>query len=108
MQFDTKIAVVVRTDLEVCQKLNVAAFLAGGIAAAFPASIGEPYEDGSATKYLALIGQPRHAFPAGKVRAMTGIAVVLLGHGTGAFEPRRITRIGGRLGSREGRERVGY
>ena len=58
MQFDTKIAVVVRSDLEVWQKLNVAAFLAGGIAASFPACIGEPYEDGSATKYLALIGQP--------------------------------------------------
>ena len=58
MQFDTKIAVVVRSDLEVWQKLNVAAFLAGGIAAAFPGCIGEPYEDGSATKYLALIGQP--------------------------------------------------
>ena len=58
MQFDTKIAVVVRSDLEVWQKLNVAAFLAGGIAAAFPGCIGEPYEDGSATKYLSLIGQP--------------------------------------------------
>ena len=58
MQFDTKIAVVVRSDLEVWQKLNVAAFLAGGIAAAFPECIGEPYEDGSATKYLSLIGQP--------------------------------------------------
>ena len=58
MQFDTKIAVVVRTDLEVWQKLNVTAFLAGGIAAAFPACIGEPYEDGSATQYLSLIGQP--------------------------------------------------
>jgi len=34
MQFDTKIAVVVRTDLEVWQKLNVASFLAGGVAAA--------------------------------------------------------------------------
>jgi len=58
VQFDTKIAVVVRSDLEVWQKLNVAAFLAGGIAASFPACIGEPYEDGSATKYLSLIGQP--------------------------------------------------
>jgi hypothetical protein len=34
MQFDTKIAVVIRTDLEPWQKLNVASFLAGGIAAA--------------------------------------------------------------------------
>ncbi len=58
MQFDTKVAVVVRSDLEVWQKLNVASFLAGGIAAAFPPCIGDPYEDGSGTKYLPLIGQP--------------------------------------------------
>src|ERR1700759_288883 len=58
MQFDTKIAVVVRTDLEPWQKLNVTAFLAGGIAAAFPECIGAPYEDGSGTKYQPLIGQP--------------------------------------------------
>jgi hypothetical protein len=58
MQFDTKIAIVVRTDLEPWQKLNVASFLSGGIAAAFPECIGSPYEDGSATKYLSLIGQP--------------------------------------------------
>ena len=58
MQFDTKIAVVIRTDLEAWQKLNVAAFLAGGIAASFPACIGDPYEDSSGTKYLSLIGQP--------------------------------------------------
>ena len=38
MLFDTKIAVVIRTDLEACQKLNAASFLAGGIAAAFPES----------------------------------------------------------------------
>jgi hypothetical protein len=58
MQFDTKIAVVIRSDLEVWQKLNVASFLAGGIAAAFPECIGDAYEDGSETKYLSLIGQP--------------------------------------------------
>jgi hypothetical protein len=58
MQFDTKIAVVIRTDLEAWQKLNVAAFLAGGIAAAFPECIGEAYQDGSGTPYLPLIGQP--------------------------------------------------
>ena len=58
MQFDTKIAIVVRTDLEAWQKLNVASFLCGGIAAAFPECIGSPYEDGSDTKYLSLIGQP--------------------------------------------------
>ena len=58
MQFDTKIAVVIRTDLDAWQKLNVAAFLAGGIAAGFPQCIGEPYEDASGTRYLSLIGQP--------------------------------------------------
>ena len=58
MQFDTKIAVVVRSDLEVWQKLNVASFLCGGIAAAFAECVGEPYEDGSGTRYLPLIGQP--------------------------------------------------
>ncbi|EIG62641.1 DUF2000 family protein [Bradyrhizobium canariense] len=58
MQFDTKIAVVIRTDLQAWQKLNVAAFLTSGIAAAFPECIGEPYEDASGTKYHALIGQP--------------------------------------------------
>ena len=58
MQFDTKIAVIIRTDLEAWQKLNVASFLAGGIAAAFPECIGEAYEDASGTTYHALIGQP--------------------------------------------------
>jgi hypothetical protein len=58
MQFDTKIALVIRSDLEGWQKLNVAAFLASGVTAAFPASVGEPYEDGSGTPYLSLIGQP--------------------------------------------------
>src|ERR1700750_2181049 len=58
MQFDTKIAVVIRTDLQAWQKLNVASFLTSGVAAAFPDCIGEPYEDASGTKYHALIGQP--------------------------------------------------
>lgn len=58
MQFDTKIAIVVRSDLAAWQKLNVAAFLSSGVAAAFPGCIGESYQDGSGTPYLALIGQP--------------------------------------------------
>ena len=58
MQFDTKIAVVIRTDLQAWQKLNVASFLTSGIAAAFPECIGEPYQDASDTHYLSLIGQP--------------------------------------------------
>src|SRR6476660_7785827 len=58
MPLDTKIAVVIRTDLQAWQKLNVASFLTSGIAAAFPDCVGEPHEDGSGTKYHALIGQP--------------------------------------------------
>jgi hypothetical protein len=58
MQFETKIALVIRSDLEGWQKMNVAAFLASGIAAAFPACIGDPYEDASGTIYHRLIGQP--------------------------------------------------
>ena len=58
MQFDTKIAVVIRSELEAWQKLNVASFLTSGITAAFPECVGEPYEDGSGTKYWPLIGQP--------------------------------------------------
>ena len=58
MQFDTKIALVIRADLESWQKVNVAAFLASGIAAQSPECIGEPYEDGSGTEYASLFAQP--------------------------------------------------
>ena len=58
MQFDTKIAIVIRSDLETWQKLNVAAFLASGIAAAYPNCIGEAYEDASGSEFHPLIGQP--------------------------------------------------
>ncbi len=71
MQFDTKIAVVIRTDLEAWQKLNVAAFLASGVAAAFPECIGEPYGDASGTPYLSLIGQPILIYGAADRAAMS-------------------------------------
>jgi len=58
MPFDTKIALVVRLDLAGWQKLNMTAFLAGGIAGARPELIGEPYEDGSGNGYLPMFGQP--------------------------------------------------
>lgn len=57
-RFGTKIAVVVREDLAAWQKMNVVAFLAGGLAGARPEIVGEPYEDGSGNRYLPLIGQP--------------------------------------------------
>jgi hypothetical protein len=58
MFFDTKVALIIRDDLEPWQAMNVSAFLAGGIAAASPDCIGEPYEDASGNMYLSLIGQP--------------------------------------------------
>ncbi|MGN9913655.1 DUF2000 family protein [Phytohabitans sp. LJ34] len=54
----TKIAIVVRDDLAAWQRLNVTAFLASGVAGAFPSSVGEPYEDASGTSYLPMFGQP--------------------------------------------------
>jgi hypothetical protein len=58
MRFDTKIAIVVRDDLATWQKLNVAAFLAGAVAAGADGVIGEPYEDASGRKYLAMFREP--------------------------------------------------
>jgi len=58
MIFETKVALVLRSDLASWQKMNVAAFLASGIAASHLESIGEPYEDASGNRYLCLIGQP--------------------------------------------------
>ena len=58
MRFDTKIAIALRSDLPVWQKLNVAAFLASAIAGADQALIGQPYEDGSGVRSLAMFRQP--------------------------------------------------
>lgn len=55
---DTKISIVVREDLQIWQKLNVVAFLASGIAAHAPETIGAPYRDADGTPYLAILGQP--------------------------------------------------
>ena len=62
--FDTKIAILVRDDLEAWQRLNVTAFLASGIAAANPHLIGEPYVDGDGAAYLSLLGLPTLVFEA--------------------------------------------
>jgi hypothetical protein len=61
---NTKIAVVVRDDLPVWQRLNVCAFLVSGVAAAVPELVGEAYEDADGTKYLAMFGQPVLVFEA--------------------------------------------
>jgi hypothetical protein len=72
MQFDTKIVVVLRDDLEIWQKANVTAFLVSGIAGTDPATIGEPYVDGSGVRYLPMFRQPVLVYgadPAGLRRA---------------------------------------
>lgn len=56
--FDTKIAIVVREDLAVWQKLNVTAFLTSGVVGANPALLGERYEDAAGHPYNPLVVQP--------------------------------------------------
>ncbi|WP_017569670.1 DUF2000 family protein [Nocardiopsis halotolerans] len=58
MPSNTKIAVAVREDLAVWQKLNVTAFLSSGIAHERPETMGKPYEDASANTYLPMFGEP--------------------------------------------------
>lgn len=56
--FDTKIAIVVRNDLLIWQKLNVTAFLTSGVLGADSGLLGEAYEDASGRLYRPLIVQP--------------------------------------------------
>jgi hypothetical protein len=65
MKFDTKIAVVIREDLLMWQKLNVTAFTISGIAS-LSELIGEPYVDGSDQIYLPMIRQPITIFQANR------------------------------------------
>lgn len=72
MVFDTKVALVIRSDLASWQKMNVAAFLASGIAASYPESIGDPYEDASGNRYMRLLGQPMLVY-GGDLAALTRV-----------------------------------
>lgn len=56
--FDTKIAIVVREDLQVWQKLNITAFMMSGVVGGTPGLIGEPYWDRPGNPYHALSIQP--------------------------------------------------
>jgi hypothetical protein len=57
--FDTKVALVVRDDLGVWQKLNVTAFLTSGLVANAGAGVvGDPYEDADGRRYLPMLRQP--------------------------------------------------
>lgn len=71
MVFETKIAVVVRNDLPVWQRVNMTAFLVSGIAAMEPETVGEPYEDGGGNRYLPMFRQPVLVFEADAAKLRT-------------------------------------
>lgn len=58
VRFETKIAVLLREDLAVWQRLNVTSFLVSGLGSRVPELIGEPYEDADGTAYLPMFRQP--------------------------------------------------
>ena len=58
MTFDTKIAIVIRNDLEIWQKLNVTAFVASALVGHNSSIIGENYLDASGNQYLPMVVQP--------------------------------------------------
>jgi len=77
VRFDTKIAVLLREDLEPWQRLNVTAFLVSGLGPTVPEVIGEPYEDADGVRYLPMFRQPVLVFETGKelLQAAHGRAV---------------------------------
>ncbi|MEU9637626.1 DUF2000 domain-containing protein [Streptomyces tendae] len=77
VRFDTKIAVLLREDLETWQRLNVTAFLVSGLGKQFPEVIGEPYEDADAVGYLPMFRQPVLVFEGTKETLTTAHARVL-------------------------------
>ncbi len=74
MSYDTKVAIVVRCDLETWQKLNVTAFLAGGLVGLSPELPGLPYKDASGRVYGPLIRQPVLIFEADLDKLRTALA----------------------------------
>ncbi|MDH0862980.1 DUF2000 domain-containing protein [Mitsuaria sp. GD03876] len=60
--FDTKVALIVRSDLATWQRLNVVAFLATGVASSAPEAIGEPYIDAAGRRFPGLLVQPMLVF----------------------------------------------
>jgi hypothetical protein len=77
IRFDTKLAVLLRDDLQTWQHLNVTAFLVSGIAATSPELVGEPYEDGDGTAYLPMFRQPVLVFEGSKELMATAHARAL-------------------------------
>ncbi|MEU0581239.1 DUF2000 domain-containing protein [Streptomyces griseoincarnatus] len=65
-RFDTKIALLLREDLEPWQRLNVTAFLVSGLGTQLPELIGQPYEDADGVPYLPMFRQPVLVFQGAK------------------------------------------
>ena len=66
VRFDTKIAVLLRDDLALWQRLNVTAFLVSGVAGTKPEVVGEAYEDADGQEYLPMFRQPVLVFEGSK------------------------------------------
>ena len=58
MEYENKIALVVKKDLLNWQKLNVASFLGSSIAIKFPETHGEPFVNASESEYLPFLKHP--------------------------------------------------
>lgn len=82
VRFPTRIALVLRDDLEPWQAVNVAAFLASGVAAE-GGLLGRPYVDADGSAYLPMLGQP--------VMVLQGDSATL--HGVRAQAVRRELRV---------------
>jgi len=80
VRFDTKIAVLLRDDLQLWQRLNVTAFLVSGLGSTIPEVIGEPYSDADATPYLPMFRQPVLVFQ-GSADVLTAAHQRALGRG---------------------------
>jgi hypothetical protein len=66
VRFPTKIAILLRDDLETWQRLNVTAFLASAVAGSDSELIGEEYQDADGTRYLPMFRQPVLVFAGDK------------------------------------------
>jgi hypothetical protein len=80
IRFETKIAILLRDDLEPWQRLNVTAFLAGAIAGSVTELLGEPYVDADDVRYLPTFGQPVLVF-AGRRDVLTSAHAKALARG---------------------------
>lgn len=77
VRLDTKIAVLLRDDLEPWQRLNVTAFVVSGLGTVSPEVVGGPYTDADDTTYLPMFRQPVLVFQGAKETLTTAHARAL-------------------------------